>query len=401
MLIALLCCACSHRPDSRHLELWTISLKPKYIPYMERVIKAFEAEHGVEVDWIDLPQASILQKLMASIAGGVPPDVVNLTTASALTLAHNGALADLSSCSHLYKDRFYPNLWEAASYNGGVYAVPWYLSTRVLIYNKELLKRSGIRPEELSDKETLAEVSRRLKGTDACGWIPVVRILDDWRMAGIKVHDDKGRALFDTPEAAACLSRYANLYSDDLVPKDFLIEGYQGAIERYKQNGLAVLEAGPQLLLKIKADAPSVYEATGIAPLPLDKAGIVPASMMNLVVPSSSQHKKLAAELAFYIANAKNQLDFAKEVPLLPSACEAAEDEFFRIGKGEALQDEAMRVSVAQLPLARDCALSLPHASDLEKVLKEAVESCIYGKMTAQEALHQAAAEWNEILGLS
>ncbi len=401
MLIALLCCACSHKSESRQLEFWTISLKPKYIPYMERVIKAFEQERGIEVDWIDLPQASILQKLMASIAGGVPPDVVNLTTASALTLAHSGALADLSSSAQVYKDCYFPNLWEAASYNGGVYAVPWYLSTRVLIYNRNLLQKAGVSPEYLTDKAALAEVSRRLKGTGVCGWIPVVRILDDWRMAGIAVHDECGRALFDTPEAASCLSRYANLYRDELVPKDFLIEGYQGAIERYKQNGLAVLEAGPQLLLKIKADAPSVYEATGIAPLPLDKAGIVPASMMNLVVPSSSKHRQLAMEFAFYMANAENQLDFAKEVPLLPSACEATQDDFFRIGKGEALQDEAMRVSIAQLPLARDCALSLPHAGDLEKVLKEAVESCIYGKMTAQEALHRAAAEWNGILGLT
>jgi len=400
--------ACGRVPQARpvHLEFWTIQLRPRFDAYVHGVLRRFEADHpGVQVEWIDLPQKSALQKLMASIAGGVPPDLVNLTTSTALLLAQNEALVDLGQALPSgVRDRYFPNLWEAARYRGGLYALPWYLSTRVLIYNKSLLGQAGLDPEKPPRTwEEVARVARAVRArTPAYGYIPVVRLVDDWRMWGVPIcQPGSGRALFDTPQGAARLEWYAGLYAEGVIPRESLTEGFQGALDRYKQGSLALLEAGPQLLLKIESDAPSVYADSGVAPLPQTPTGTLPASLMNLVVPRSSKNRDLAIEFGLFLTNPQNQLAFAREVPLLPSTVETARDRFFREGKGEPLQDRAIRISVEQLPRAHYFSLGLPRQQDLERGLKEAVEAALYGRMSAREALHRAAREWDRILGLN
>lgn len=409
-LVALLawglaCGGPTRRAEPVSLEFWTIQLRPRFDDYMKGVISAFEAENpGLRVEWIDLPQKSILQKLMASIAGGVPPDLVNLNTGTALVLAQNDALLDLGdSLPPSIRERYFPNLLEAARHREGLYALPWYLSTRVLMYNKDLLAQAGLDPDRPPRTwEEVAEVARTVRArTSAYGYIPVVRIVDDWRMWGVPICEPgTGRALFNTPAGAARLEWYARLYEEGVIPRESLTEGFQGALDRYKQGGLALLEAGPQLLLKVQSDAPSVYARTGVAPLPQTPTGTLPASLMNLVIPRSARHREAALRFGIFLTSPENQLDFVREVPLLPSTRQTASDDFFRQGKGEPLQDEAIRISLQQLPQARDFSLGMESQQDLERLLKEAVEAALYGHLEPREALEEAALEWNRTMGL-
>ncbi len=399
--------ACHPRTDTEasvNLELWTIALKPKFIAYFDNLLAQFEAEHPeVKVRWLDLPQASILPKLMASIAGGVPPDVVNLSTGTALTLARNGALVNMEeSLSPQVVATFHPQLWRAASWRGGIYAVPWYVTTRVLIYNKQILQQSGWNvaspPRTWKQVEELAVRVRR-QGGSVYGYEPVVRLIDDWRMAGLPVYSQDGLARFNTVAGQSCLRWYVELRRRDLIPAETLIEGYAGAIDRYKQGNLALLEAGPQLLLNIAADAPEVYAHTGVSSLPLGSSGTLPAALMDLVVPRSSQHRQLAVQLAAFIANKQNQLAFVREVPLLPSTI-VSEAEMFppEVRAGDALQAQALRLSFAQLQRAEDFSLGLERARELEKTINKAVESAFYGQCEVPQALGEAEREWNEIV---
>lgn len=394
-------------PGQQHLEVWTIALKPKFTVYMEGLFREFEkANPSVKINWIDLPQQNIMQKLMASIAGGVPPDVVNLTTGNALFLAQNMSLAPISQYVNAQEaEQYYPGLWNSASLNGQIYAVPWYVSARVLIFNRQLLQEAGWpmqrAPRSRSKVAELAAAIKKHK-PQSWGYYPVVRIMDDWRLANLPIYDKHtGRALFREKPYVQALEWYVQLYKRQLLPAEFLLDGYQGALERYKQGNLALLEAGPQLLLQIKADAPQVYAQTDIAPLPWSKEGKVPAALMNLAVPQSSPNKELAVKLALFITNWQNQLKFAQEVPLLTSTWRSTQDPFFSKSNGDPLQDKAVRVSLKQLPKANDFSLSLPHARDLERLLNKAVESAIYGDKSSQKALNEAAEAWDKIIEAS
>lgn len=390
-------------PDKIELSFWTISLSPSYDDYIHGLMKQYEEQNPhVKLTWVDLPQSASRQKLMAGIAAGAPPDLVNTSTEFALILAQYGAIAELTD--QLKKDeieRYFPNLWSSTEYDGKVYAFPWYVTTKVIMYNKDLLAQAGLDPNK--PPETLEELDRQArqvsKNTDAVGLMPDIRIWNDWAMEGAPAIDrEKLEPLFTDPDSVAVLERYHQLYKDQVMPPETLTEGYRGALDRYKAGSLAFLEAGPQFLLRIKADAPSVYEATGIAPMPRTKTNTLPAATMDFVIPRASKHKEEAIKLGLFLTSPEAQLEFCKLVPILPSTVKSAEDPFFQSGGEDALQTEAVRISLSQLPRARDFNLGLPRQKDLMRSLQNAVEQAVRGEKPTADALNEASQEWEKTL---
>ena len=385
------------------LTFWTISLSPSYDDYIHGLMKEYEAENPhVELNWVDLPQSASRQKLMAGIAAGEPPDLVNTSTEFALILAQYGAITELSDrLTDDQIERYFPNLWTSTEYDGRVFAFPWYVTTKVVMYNKALLTQAGLDPEQ--PPETLEDLDRMARQvshkTDAVGLMPDVRIWNDWAMEGAPTVDrEELRPLFTDAESVAVLERYHQLYQDKVMPPETLTEGYRGALDRYKAGSLAFLEAGPQFLLRIKADAPSVYEVTGVAPMPKTRTNTLPAATMSFVVPRSAKHKEEAIKLGLFLTSPKAQLEFCKLVPILPSTKESAQDDFFRTGGEDPLQAQAVRISLAQLPRARDFNLGLPRQKDLMRSLQNAVEQSIRGEKSSAQALKEAAVEWEKTL---
>lgn len=366
---------------------------------MEGLMSRYEAENpNISLEWVDLPQAASRQKLMAGIAAGQPPDLVNTDTEFALTLAQNQAIVGLKEeVGKAEQERYFPNLWEAVSVDDEVYAIPWYVTTKVLIYNKAILTQAGLDPEK--PPTTIAELDLYARAvtrkSEAVGLMPSIRIWNDWSTEGAPYVDSKElKPLFTDPRSVAVLDRYRQLYSEGVMPPETLTEGYRGALDRYKAGSLAFLEAGPQLLLRIKADAPTIYEKTGICPMPETKTGTVPASTMNFVIPRSSAHREEAVKLGLFLTSPEAQLEFCKLVPILPSTRTTADDPYFQESGEDPLQSQAVRISLEQLEQARDFSLSLPRRKDLMRALKDAVEQAIRGELSTEEALRSASDEW-------
>lgn len=407
LLLALLMClvGCGKTPPSDQMELtfWTVSLSPSYDDYINGLVAQYEKDNPhIRVTWVDLPQSASRQKLMAGIAAGAPPDLVNASTEFALTLAQYGAIIGLKEeLSQDEIDRYFPNLWRATEVDGEVYALPWYVTTRVVMYNKELLAQAGLDPD--SPPATLEELDRYARQvterTDAVGLMPDIRIWNDWGSEGAPIIDfDTLTPLFVDPASVTVLERYRGLYRDGVMPPETLTEGYRGALDRYKAGSLAFLEAGPQFLLRIKAEAPSVYAATGIAPMPETKSGTLPASTMNFMIPRSSPNRSEAIKLGLFLTSPEAQTEFCKLVPILPSTVASTDDPYFQQSGEDELQSEAVRISLEQLPRARDFNLSLPRQKDLMRALQNSVEQAVRGERETLEALKSAAEQWETTL---
>ncbi len=389
--------------DKTTLTFWTVGLAPTYNAYFEGLIAQFEREHpSVDLVWLDFSQDASRQKLMAGIAAGQPPDLVNLDTEFALTMAQNGALTRLDDyVTPEQRARYFPNLWAAGQLDGATYALPWYVTTRVIMMNRNVMKAAGLDPNK--PPRTWAELdafARQIsERTDSVGMMPAVRIVNDWSMAGDKIIDrDTLTAAFVNPGAIAAVDRYRNLYAEGVMPPETLTEGYKGALDRFKAGSLGFLDAGPQFLLRIKADAPSVYKATGLAPLPETATHTIPAATMNFAVPVSGKNRELAVELGLFLTSPQAQLEFAKLVPLLPSTIASTKDPYFQQGGEDPLQAEAVRISLGQLGQCRDFSLTLPRQKDLMRSLNSAVEQAIRGDLPTEQALQKAAEDWNATL---
>lgn len=405
LVVALaLCSGCAApRPAPSGLEFWTLSLKPTYTAYVEGLRQRFESAHPEQpVEWLDLPERVLFLKLLASVAAGAPPDLVNIGTSEAWRLAERQALVatdDLVDAEA--RRRYFPHLWNAVQAGGKSCSIPWYVSVRLMMFNTRLFREAGLDvshpPRSWDEIEAAARAIRKI---GQYGFLPDIRILEDWQMDGLPIVDAARRhAVFATPAHAARLAWYAQLYRDDLIPPETLTGGYTEAIRRYKEGRLGMLLTGPQFLLSIRQDAPDVYAATGVAPLPRGRAGIVPAAVMHFVIPRGSRDPVAAARLGLFLTDPQNQLALCKMVPLLPSTVETARDPHFTHGTGvHPLDDEAIRLDAAQLPYARDLNPGLPQQSALLRILNDAVERAVYGRIAPLAALEEAARGWDEVL---
>lgn len=383
------------------LEFWTISLQPMFNDYINGLIKAYEKSNpGVKVVWKDFPISAITTKLTAAIAGGIAPDVVNLNTGMAVSLAERRALVNIEKEFPQYKSVYFEGLWNSARFEDGVYAFPWYVVTHVLMYNKTIFEKAGLDPgRPPTTWEEITEHAKQIKAkTGIYGFMPFANFVVDLIELGVPLtSEDKTRATLNTPDAVAKLQWYQDLMKNDIIPRETLQAGYAGALDRFQAGQLGMIVTGPQFLSRIRTNAPDVYKNTMIGPYPLSKGKVVGAPLMNLVIPKASKNWAEAAKFAAYVTSDDAQLAFCKLVTILPSTKKAAEDPFFTQTDGT-IESIARKIAASQLKYAVESDLTLRHSLDLLDALTVQVEAAIYGEKAPKEALDQAAAEWNKIL---
>lgn len=400
-LLALLSPAGSGAP-SVTLEFWTISLQPFFNDYVNGLIASYErATPGVRIRWVDVQFGAIEQKLLAALAGGVAPDVVNLNTEMTVRLAERNALVDMDAAvPAAARGRYFDGLWRSTQFRGRTYGVPWYVVPNVIAYNAGLYRRAGLNPSEppRTEDEMIRQAQAIKDRTRVYGFMPNVdgvRMLHRFQENGLPILSSDGtRAIFNSPEHASYLARYVELFKGDYFPEDTLRRGYLGATERYGAGQLGMLITGPQFLLRVKQDNPEVYAQTFVASYPRGKGNTLHLATMAVAVPRASRDSARAVDFALYVTNDENQLAFSKQVVVFPSTRQAAADPFFGRG-GAGPEDVARKVAAADLPYARDLTVIAPHAGDLFRAFREAVESAFYGKRTPKDALDWAVRQWN------
>lgn len=387
------------------LEFWTISLQPYFNDYINGLISRYEAQHpGVKIRWVDVQIQAIEQKLLAAIAGGVAPDVVNLNTGMVVRLAEQGALVNLDEkVPKNEKALYFEGLWESGRYKGATYGVPWYVVPDVMAYNTDLFRRAGLDPAKppATEDEIIADAKRIKDTIKVYGFMPNVdgvRMLQRFQEAGLPVLSPDGKkAVFNSPQHVAYLAKYVDLFKQDYFPEDTIRRGYLGATERYTAGQLGMLITGPQFLLRVKKDNPDVYAKTDVAPYPLGAGKVFALPVMRLSVPKMSRNVDEAVRFALFVTNDENQLAFSKLVTIFPSTKQAAADPFFRAG-GDSPEDKARRISAQELEYAKDLEVVVPKQGELNKIFQDAIESAFFGQRTPKEALDWAVQEWNRRL---
>lgn len=383
------------------LEFWTISLQPFFTDYVNGLIGAYTRAHPeVHVRWVDVQFAAVEQKLLAALAGGLAPDVVNLNTEMVLRLAEQGLLVDMDAAvPPAVRQRYFPGLWNSLRYRGRTYGLPWYVAPNILAYNAGLYRRAGLDPLQppTTEEQVIAHARTIKDRTGIYGFMPNVdgiRLLHRFQEHGLPVLSPDGkRAVFNSPAHVAYLARYVQLFRQDYFPEDTLRRGYLGATERYSAGQLGILATGPQFLLRVKQDNPEVYAQTLVAPYPRGRGNVIHLPTMAIAVPKASRQQQAAVAFGLFVTNDENQLAFSRLAVILPSTRAAAGHPFFKQG-GASAEDRARVAAAAELPYARDLTVVVPQAADLYRVFREAVESAFFGKMTPREALDWAARQW-------
>jgi multiple sugar transport system substrate-binding protein len=158
---------------------WTVEYSPVEKTALEAIVRDFQEETGIKVEWSSYSSSDLWAKVMTGIEAGNPPDVSQVLSHSMVLLAHRGLLADVSDLIEAHKDKMIPSgveavyLYNAKTGKRSYYCIPWGLYTLTINYWKDDLKKAGFDAPPLNGWDAFwgsFEKAQKATGTYAVGW---------------------------------------------------------------------------------------------------------------------------------------------------------------------------------------------------------------------------------------
>src|SRR5690606_41009356 len=103
------------------------------------------------------------ERILASLAGGVPPDLLTVWDWMVVPLGASGALRELSAdldAAGIDADDYLPGIWDYGAYRGAKYGLPTTLNVYGFTWNKDVFAAAGLdrseeHTSELQSRENL------------------------------------------------------------------------------------------------------------------------------------------------------------------------------------------------------------------------------------------------------
>ena len=402
--------ACGRRSPAPELNLWTLQLAPKFNRYFADLMAAWTTLHPEDpVRWTDLPWGSVERKLLAAVYARTAPDLVNLNPPFAANLASKGGLTDLTPLLPSdAAERYLPSVWQACrDPDAGLIAVPWYLTVRLSLVNRELLDQADIAapPTRWDEIPAFARQIRKRTGRYGLFLTTVpddsAEMLETLVQMGVSLLNSERRAAFNSPAGRRALRFWTELYQEGLLPREVVSQGQRRAIELFQSGDLAMAATGAEFLRSIQTNAPGVAAVTESHPPVTGADGTANVALMTLAVPRQSTKQALALQLALLLTDATNQARFATEARVLPSSVEALamvrsqlQQEQPRTPQQDQIR-QARLLSAITLERARVLVPAWPGIKRLQKILYTQLQRAMLGQVESAEALGAAAMEWD------
>ncbi|MGJ0605475.1 ABC transporter substrate-binding protein [Cylindrospermopsis raciborskii] len=403
-LLASWVVSCTTANVGTTVEFWTMQLQPEFTSYFQGLISTFESQNpGIKVKWVDVPWAAMESKILTAVSAKTPPDVVNLNPDFAAQLAGRNAWLDLDAkVSPEVRSSYLPNIWQASTLNGKSFGIPWYLTTRITIYNTDLLKQASISKPPATYQE-LAQAARQIH--DKTGkyaffttFVPQDsgEVLESLVQMGVNLVDKQEKAAFNTPEGRAGFKYWVDLYQQGLLPKECLTQGHRHAIDLYQSGETAFLASGAEFLKTIANNAPQIAKSSAIAPQITGNTGKKNVAVMNVVIPRSSKNPDAALKFALFVTNDDNQLGFAKAANVLPSTVRALSNSYFReVPANASTVEKARIISAQEMQKAQVLTPKMKDFKLLQRAIYENLQAAMLGRKTVDQAVADAAKQWD------
>lgn len=328
--LAVSIAACARGSGGRTVTLRVLNWAPELeLELEQRIVGGFEARYPHVRVIVESVVNNYGEKLAASIASGTPPDVFLLDVPDIPTFVDRGLALDLSPyLGRVGYDRaaVFPEVLEVFSRGPRVYAFPKDFTPLVIYYNRRVFERFGV-AEPPADgwtwDEFLATAQALTRDTTGSGepdvyaidfpralyqWVPFV-----WSAGGDILSPDGSRAsgYLDGPATVDTFRFLTDLAVVHKVtsPVQFVAGGDVSRSGRFFSGRQAMLISGHwsmPLLLKYAARGDL---SLGVAPVP-HRPGSQPTTAIYVsgwAVPANVRHKRLAVELAAWLAGPEAQ----------------------------------------------------------------------------------------------
>ena len=389
------------------IKFWTFYLSPTFDGYIKDTIARFEATYpGVKVDWED-HQATFQDDLNNAFAAGNAPDVINLSVSEGWVsdYASRGVLLSLDDkVPQEVKDIYFPGLWKEQLVDGKNYQFPWYQGLNVELINKRLFEKAGLDPaafpKTIDGIPALCKTLKEQASTVCDIRLTVNDLISQMVYEGnVKPISADGKTFtFNSPEAVAWLQMYVQMVADGTVDNTTLTTtDDRTGLLLFSAGQAPFYATGPNLIRDVKSNNATLYDDLAVAMAPLGKSGVTGKGLMSISVKGDTKFPNASIALAQFFTNPRSMVQFAQQVSIYPSSPKAFEDPFFSSAPA-AIEDSARPLAKDIIATYADIVPTIPKKGDVNQIVLKAVESALFNKVPAQQALDKAVADANALI---
>jgi sorbitol/mannitol transport system substrate-binding protein len=262
-------------------------------PQMKDIAKLtpslFTKKSGIKVNYTILDEGTLREVTTRDVAaGGRQFDVVMIGPFEAPQFGKSGFITDLTKFAQsdtAYRvDDIIPAVRNALSFDGKLYAAPFYGESSFLMYRKDVLKKAGITMPAQPTWTQVADAARKVNTPEMAGIC--LRGKPGWGDLGAsfttvlntmggtwwsaKPDGSVDKAMVDQPEFKNALDFYVNLVKD-AGEKDAAGASFNECLSQYKDGKVAMWYDATVAAGLLEADDSPVKGKNGYAAAPVDK----------------------------------------------------------------------------------------------------------------------------------
>ena len=383
LVVGLTACSIRENALQKEVTVWTLQMGD-FSDYMYKIIRTYEKEHpNVQIKWVDVPFSEGEKRTLAAVMTDNPPDLINLNPDFSALLAQKGTLEEIPP--EAVAD-FNPEIVKALMYNEKLYSVPWYATSAVTIYNKDLFSKSGLIRLPKTYKE-LSSVADKIKtNSGAYAYLPTITE-NDTMMKILNKYGINELKQLNSQESADVFNMFKTMYEKDLIPPETITMTHREALEQYMAGKIIFYQGGSNFLNMIKENAPSVYEQTDVMEQFRGPVGQYDLSVMNFVIPKRAKMKKEALDFCLYLTNAQNQLELAKMTNIIATNSEALKDKFYNDESD--MMSKARSISAKQLNHIYPQMKQRRGQKEINTAVNSTVQAILLNKKSTNDALDE------------
>ena len=397
LLLGFICVSLAPRNTNsldQEVVFWTLQMND-FTPYMTDIITKFEYENpDIKIKWIDVPFSEGEKRTLAAILSNNPPSLVNLNPDFSSVLAQKGALEEIMPEQ---LESFNKSLLKSLEVNGKMYAIPWYATSAITIYNKELLDKAGFKIPPTT-YEAMGQYAKDVKSkTGAYVFMPTITE-NDTMLKILNKYNINSPYSLKTADSIEIFNFYKNLYKNDLIPKESINQTHRESLEKYMSEYIVSIQAGANFLNLIKENAPNVYKKTDVSTQIVGSEGQYDFSLMNFVIPKRAKNKEAALKFALFLTNEENQLKLAKLTNVLATNENALKNEYYQKYNKNDILAKARVISAQQLNKIEPVLRQRKSQKEINNVINTATQLILVDNVDTKKVLESASKKWSKLI---
>jgi multiple sugar transport system substrate-binding protein len=315
-------------PKVEVIHFWAMGVEAEVLA---RLLPEFERTHPlVKVEIQQLAWTAAHEKLLTAVAGDATPDLCQLGNSwipELVALKALEPLADqLAHSRAIQTDDYFPGVWQTNTVDGVLYAVPWYVDTRLLFYRRDLLKAAGFDTPAQTWSGWLAQLKaiKKMVGPQRYAVLVPLNEFEPLQILALEqsepmLRDDGRYGNFRSDSFRRALAFYRELFAQSLAPTMTNTQ-IANVWNEMGKGFFSFYISGPWNIGEFKRRLPPELQNSWMtAPMPgPDGPGVSNAGGSSLVIFRRSKHQQSAWELLEFLSTPAIQQRFYELTGDLP-----------------------------------------------------------------------------------